>query len=272
MNLEELNIKMFGGAAAYLNTSRRPLDQKLSQAVSEALNGSNVSSFLDVGCGVGFLTRLLHKIYPDAVGVGLDASPELIAMANSTNEASGITFSEGNVYEVNVEDDTYDLTACQTLFIHLASPQKALNEMRRVTKPNGTLLFIEPVIPGSGMLGYVPAVGAVKKNLRDKLHQFDVTQKFSEGIDMGIALKLPSLLLEVGATDVKVDSVNLVHFSTESLPSAESPPETTSFDEFMLKLGYDKGAMHKLKAAEQQLPQVRGEIGLFPLLIITATP
>ena len=59
---------------------------------------------------------------------------------------TGISFNlkEGNAQNLPFPDNSFDFVTCQTLLIHVPDPQKALNEMKRVLKPGGTLLCVEP--------------------------------------------------------------------------------------------------------------------------------
>ncbi|MEM9805114.1 MAG: class I SAM-dependent methyltransferase [Cyanobacteria bacterium P01_D01_bin.56] len=258
---------MFSDAAAYLENSRRSISNDLSQVIAKALQGCVVSNFIDVGCGIGFLAEVLHELYPESNGLGIDASKELIAAAKRRT-IKGIEFQHGNVYEIAAADNTYDLTACQTLLIHLKDPKAAILEMLRVTK--GRLLIIEPVIHSTGAVGFVPGDAGEKKQLRDRLLRFDIDQKYLAGIDMQVATKIPHLLLDVGASDVCVDSFNVLTFSDTDKFENEDAPQYNSYDCLMLDLGYDKGELDQLKRIESKYQQVKGEVSIVTLLVISA--
>jgi 2-polyprenyl-3-methyl-5-hydroxy-6-metoxy-1,4-benzoquinol methylase len=67
------------------------LDSHVATSVRNALRGLSVNDFLDVGCGVGFLSNLLHDIFPSANGIGIDASKELIQAAKK-QAAPGVDY------------------------------------------------------------------------------------------------------------------------------------------------------------------------------------
>jgi SAM-dependent methyltransferase len=53
-------------------------------------------------------------------------------------------FLKGDATAVPIPDDAVDLVTCQTVLMHLAEPRRALEEMRRVLRPGGLLVCVEP--------------------------------------------------------------------------------------------------------------------------------
>lgn len=160
--IEELNRKMISSASKHLEESRRELSDSYNNFITEAIKNKDLSSFLDIGCGIGFLTTIIQSYFPNASATGIDISPELIEIAK---EKSGeiYAFKVDDAYDLSFESDTFDLTICQTLLIHLSQPEKALRQMIQVTKPGRQVLVIEPIIHSDGKNSYVPGEGSVKK-------------------------------------------------------------------------------------------------------------
>ncbi len=107
-------------------------------------------SMLDVGCGQGHWTRILAPfLATNAEITAVDSderwysgNEELAAIfANSNNP---FELKKGNAQKLPFDDDQFDLVTCQTVLIHVPKPQQALEEMKRVLKPGGTLLCVEP--------------------------------------------------------------------------------------------------------------------------------
>lgn len=107
-------------------------------------------SMLDVGCGQGHWTRILAPLLAanaEITAVDSDErwysrNEELAAIfANSNNP---FELKKGNAQKLPFDDDQFDLVTCQTVLIHVPKPQQALEEMKRVLKPGGTLLCVEP--------------------------------------------------------------------------------------------------------------------------------
>ena len=108
-----------------------------------------VRDVLDVGCGVGHWGMLLASIMPAGVRVtGIDREPSWIEQARARAAARGVdgrfTYRQGDADRIPFPDDSFDLTTCQTVLIHLPDPAAAVAEMLRVTRPGGLVAVAEP--------------------------------------------------------------------------------------------------------------------------------
>ena len=96
---------------------------------------------LDVGCGPGTITaELAEPVAPGRV-VGIDAAPDVIGVARQLPAArSGgtqVEFRVGDVYDLDVDDASFDVVHAHQVLQHLADPVRALRTMRRVLAPGG---------------------------------------------------------------------------------------------------------------------------------------
>lgn len=104
---------------------------------------------LDIGCGIGHWGRtILPLLNTKAKMIGIDREDEWIKKATKIARQFQIEkrcqYQVGNVMKLDFPDSTFDLVTCQTLLIHLKDPLSAIKEFRRVLKPNGCLLVVEP--------------------------------------------------------------------------------------------------------------------------------
>lgn len=101
---------------------------------------------LDVGCGPGTITLdLAERVAPGPV-LGIDAAAEVVeraaARAAADRRAAGpqeVRFAVGDVYALDLPDDSFDVVHAHQVLQHLTDPVAALRELRRVLAPGGTL-------------------------------------------------------------------------------------------------------------------------------------
>jgi SAM-dependent methyltransferase len=98
---------------------------------------------LEIGVGSGVNLPL----YGEPVGhvVGIEPSPRLLSMAKATaTEARRpVTLLEGSAERIPLADHAVDTVVTTWTLCSIPDVRRALQEMRRVLKPNGRLLFVE---------------------------------------------------------------------------------------------------------------------------------
>ena len=68
---------------------------------------------LDVGCGTGAVIELLHEKYPDAHYVGLDLTPDMIAVAQAKS-LNGCEFVVGDAEDLPFPANSFDAVCLRT--------------------------------------------------------------------------------------------------------------------------------------------------------------
>ena len=105
---------------------------------------------LEIGCGNGYTLNLLSPEFSNYSFVGLDFSEDLLAIAKE-RKLQGVTFEQGDVRKLRFEDESFDVVFTERCIINLLNweeQQQGLNEMHRVLKKGGYLLFIESFSEG----------------------------------------------------------------------------------------------------------------------------
>jgi ubiquinone/menaquinone biosynthesis C-methylase UbiE len=96
--------------------------------------------FLDVGSGTGSLAFAIGERYPQAHILGIDPSKEYVAYASSKNPFSDrAKFEIGDAQRLSFGDSSFDAAVSLLVFNFIPDPGRALSEVRRVTKPGGSV-------------------------------------------------------------------------------------------------------------------------------------
>jgi SAM-dependent methyltransferase len=99
-------------------------------------------SVLDIGCGPGTITADFATLVTPARVTALEVTAEALDLARAETARRGLTnvdFAVGDVHALDFADDTFDVVHAHQVLQHVADPVAALREMRRVTKPGGTV-------------------------------------------------------------------------------------------------------------------------------------
>ena len=96
---------------------------------------------LDAGCGVGYGTAMLARAGAASV-LGVDVSPHAIGEAQAARGEA--RFKVGDIASLDVPDDSFDLITCFEVIEYVEHPELVLDELRRVLRPTGFLLFSSP--------------------------------------------------------------------------------------------------------------------------------
>jgi ubiquinone/menaquinone biosynthesis C-methylase UbiE len=103
---------------------------------------------LDVGCGTGYLLRLLAKRYPQASDLaGIDAAPSMIAAAEQAADDERLRFMPGTAERLPFPDGAFDLVVSTTSFDHWVDQGAGLRECARVLAPGGSLVLCDLFSP-----------------------------------------------------------------------------------------------------------------------------
>jgi len=102
-----------------------------------------VSRVLDFGCGLGYASRRLRQMFPEAEITGADTSRKALEAARERNGGPGIRFV--TVDELNGQAGDYDLCHVNGVFHHIppAERPEALGLIHRVLRPGGTVALFE---------------------------------------------------------------------------------------------------------------------------------
>lgn len=115
------------------NKIEKKLMDNFFAKIIRILNGRRINpkAILEAGCGEGHVTGYLANLFKDAKIKGFDVSETVIEKAK--NNFPEIEFEKNNIYKTGEDDGKFDLVVACEVLEHLEKPEKALEELRRVS-------------------------------------------------------------------------------------------------------------------------------------------
>ena len=101
------------------------------------------SLVLEAGCGVGAQTVTLVRNSPRARFVSIDISPDSLGAARRKVQSANVLFQQADVYQLPFARESFDHVFVCFLLEHLARPLDALEKLKQVLKPGGSITVIE---------------------------------------------------------------------------------------------------------------------------------
>jgi ubiquinone/menaquinone biosynthesis C-methylase UbiE len=113
--------------------------QRLALERARVVPGQRV---LDLGCGPGDGAAMLTK-ERDAVAIGLDYSQGMLDAARKEPRLVG-RLTRGDAGRLPFKNGAFDKIVCTNSFHHYPDHFASLREMRRVLRPGGLLVLVDP--------------------------------------------------------------------------------------------------------------------------------
>lgn len=116
------------------------LQRALATASLEAVTVAGTEHVLDVGCGDGYVTRLIASRVPDGSVLGVDPSPRMIETARAADDRlTNVSFQVGDVTAMTFGPD-FDLVVSFNALHWVANQEAAYRNIAAALKSNGRVL------------------------------------------------------------------------------------------------------------------------------------
>lgn len=114
------------------NPAQRFLIDRFHRQIADRIAAMAPESFLDAGCGEGFVAKMLLERMPGLKLTGFDFDPEAVKLAQTTNPTCD--FTTASIFEIPYPDQSFDVAGCFEVLEHQTDPLPALRELARVAK------------------------------------------------------------------------------------------------------------------------------------------
>lgn len=110
----------------------------VAQSFLDWLSPSSGMSWLDVGCGSGALSAAILEKYNPTALLAVDQSESFVKAAQKRLGRRAV-FRVGNALSLPLDGSSINITVSGLVLNFIMEPEKALAEMRRVTRAGGTV-------------------------------------------------------------------------------------------------------------------------------------
>lgn len=167
-------------------TGHQRAQEKILKKLCEKIKGK----VLDVATGTGFIAQKIKENCQGVEVVGIDLSKKMIERAkfNARKRGLKIKFLVADAEKLKFKNQSFNAVICSLGFLWFSNQDKALKELKRITKKRGKIVIIEEE-------GETTRSVINRKKLSEKLQNFfSQIEKFETPISLvEIKKKLKSL-------------------------------------------------------------------------------
>ncbi|MCX8205171.1 MAG: methyltransferase domain-containing protein [Candidatus Nezhaarchaeota archaeon] len=130
------------GAQIYDRLTEWTNREKLKSTLLRHLNVDKDGVVLDLGTGTGLLALLLAEVGYRRI-IGLDINEHMLRVAKRKLARYSVELVQGDGMRLPIADGSVDAVVSKSALWMMPSPERAVEEMVRVTRPGGLVLALE---------------------------------------------------------------------------------------------------------------------------------
>jgi ubiquinone/menaquinone biosynthesis C-methylase UbiE len=148
----------------------QPLEKRKFQQIRKEILSHATGRILEIGAGTG----INFPLYKNAEHVdAIEPNPGMIEQSYTRKAAAAVPIQvhQQSAESLNFPDDTFDTVVATLVFCTIPDPEKALQEIKRVSKPHAKILFFEHVKMKHPILAFAQeALNPLWKRVCDGCH------------------------------------------------------------------------------------------------------
>ena len=237
-------------AASYQKEST--LQQGIGMRLIDMLNVEKGATVLDLGCGTGYLTKVLsERVGPEGKVVAVDPDGERLKIAREKYSASNIEYIQAD--DKSFPPGQYDIIFCNIVIHWISDKKAALERAHENLHPGGRFAFTtsdgDLPIPEIGRKVFNTLVGP---NFLDRLYKDKI-------------MHLKASEYESLATDVG--------FKQISMPLVPNYPKWNNLDHYIGAVyGWFQGEFDPAQFDQEALQEIKREYGPGPVILPEPVP
>jgi ubiquinone/menaquinone biosynthesis C-methylase UbiE len=191
---------------------------------------------VEFGCGFGRIgLQLMRLLTQGSTYTGIDQSSELISKGRQiwADKPWPAEFHEGSIYDTPFSDKSFDVALIHTVLMHVPYPDKVLQEMIRVTKPNGWVIACEANRNAHTALLHIEESNHQEMVPLELFQTINREIRKRTGVDHNIGAKLPVMMHNAGLKQIQIRVSDAARFLY--------PPMDTDYKNSLFKAICDEG-------------------------------
>lgn len=98
---------------------------------------------LEIGCGNGIGTRLIHEYFKPSEFIATEYDDSLVEVTKEKVKDLNVTIEQADASNFRFANDEFDAVIGLSVIHHIPNWEDALNELHRIIKPDGLLIIKE---------------------------------------------------------------------------------------------------------------------------------
>jgi ubiquinone/menaquinone biosynthesis C-methylase UbiE len=131
---------------------------------------------LEIGCGNGIGTRLIQQVFKPREFIATEYDESLVEIARLKNKNLNVRVEAGDATQLRFQDNEFDAVIGLSVIHHIPNWKDCVDELLRITKPNGLLIIKELSIET-----FETPLGKLSRRLVE--HPYDAMLKKKEFLD-----------------------------------------------------------------------------------------
>lgn len=121
-----------------------PAFARRAKIIFENLDLDGNEKILEIGCGRGFYLNVLSKACPKFDITGIDLNQDYLSVAKVFVDDNNVKLIKADATKLPFKDKSFDRIIATEILEHIPDEAKAISEMYRVLKPDGTVMITVP--------------------------------------------------------------------------------------------------------------------------------